>query len=85
MAREITYNNFETSLVVLIYAKYHSDQTSLMEDQYKHPQSVGCVSADFYGEYQSDEEAKHNKTCCALPLHLVLNDISWFCCFVMTH
>ena len=49
-----------------------------MEDQYKHPQSVGCVSADFYGEYQSDEEAKHNKC-------LVLNDISWFCCFVMTH
>ena len=32
-----------------------------MQDQYKHPQSVGCVSAYFYDEYQSDEEAKHNK------------------------
>ena len=49
-----------------------------MQDQYKHPQSVGSVSADSYDEYQSDEEAKHNKC-------LVLNDISWFCCFVMTH
>ena len=49
-----------------------------MQDQYKRPQSVGCVSADFYDEYQSDEEAKHNKC-------LVLNDISWFCCFIMTH
>ena len=49
-----------------------------MEDQYKHPQSVGCVSADFYGKYQSDEEAKHN-------MCLVFNDISYFWCFVMTH
>ena len=46
-----------------------------MQDQYTHPQSV---SADFYGEYQSDEEAKHN-------MCLVFTDISYFWCFVMTH
>ena len=51
-----------------------------MEDQYKHPQSVGCVSADFYGKYQSDEEAKHNMYGC-----LIFNNISCFWCFVMTH
>ena len=48
-----------------------------MQDQYKHPQSVR-VPADFYGEYLSDQEAKH-KMC------LVFNDISCFWCFVMTH
>ena len=52
-------------------------QTLLMQDQYKHPQSVH-VSADFYGEYQSDEEAKHH-------MCMLFNDISYFCCFVMTH
>ena len=48
-----------------------------MQDQYIHPQSVH-VSADFYGEYQSDEEAKHH-------MCMLFNDISYFCCFVMTH
>ena len=48
-----------------------------MQDQYKRPQSVR-VPADFYGEYLSDQEAKHN-------MCLLFNDISYFCCFVMTH
>ena len=52
-------------------------QTSLMQHQYKLPQSVR-VSADFYGEYQSDEEAKHS-------MRLVFNDISYFWCLVMMH
>ena len=47
-------------------------QTSLMQDQCK---SV-CVSADFYGKYQSDDEAKHN---------MCFNDISHFQCLVTMH
>ena len=48
-----------------------------MQDQYKHPRSVR-VSADLYGKYQSDEEAKHN-------MCLIFNNISYFWCFVMTN
>ena len=50
-------------------------QTSLMQDQCKLLKSVR-VSADFYGEYQSDEEAKHN---------MCFNDISHFQCLVMMY
>ena len=47
-------------------------QTSLMQDQCKLLEPVR-VSADFYGEYQSDEEAKHN---------MCFNEISHFRCSV---
>ena len=47
-------------------------QTSLIQDQCK---SVR-VSADFYGEYLSDEKAKHN---------MCFNDISQFRCLVTMH
>ena len=40
-------------------------------------QSVG-VSADFYGKYKCDDEAKYN-------ICSVFNDISHFRCFVTTH
>ena len=52
-------------------------QTSLKKDQCKHLKSVH-VSADFYGKYQSNQEAKHSKS-------LVFNDISHFRCLVMMH
>ena len=52
-------------------------QTSLKKDQCKHLKSVH-VSADFYGEYQSNQEAKHSKS-------LVFNNISHFRCLVMMH
>ena len=47
-------------------------QTSLMQDQCK---SVR-VSADFYGKYQSDDEAEYN---------MCFNDISCFRCLVTMH
>ena len=52
-------------------------QSSLTQDQCKYLKLVR-VSADFYGEYQSDEEAKHN-------MCLVFPDISHFRRFVTTY